>query len=124
VEGLLRGANSGDRPDQSMQAMIREAEKTNTIRNPRLRDAALIASAQRIEHYEIAIYGTLATWKNRRTKSSPWPREGGGQPRCGLGVRGTRRPPTPAPELLFALPRASTGWRFDALFGDAPVSRC
>jgi ferritin-like metal-binding protein YciE len=63
VKGLLRGADSGDQTDQSMQAMIREAEKiANTIRNPRLRDAALIASAQRIEHYEIAVYGTLATW--------------------------------------------------------------
>jgi ferritin-like metal-binding protein YciE len=27
-----------------------------------LRDASLIASAQRIEHYEIAVYGSLATW--------------------------------------------------------------
>jgi ferritin-like metal-binding protein YciE len=27
-----------------------------------LRDAGLIASAQRIEHYEIAVYGSLATW--------------------------------------------------------------
>jgi ferritin-like metal-binding protein YciE len=46
-----------------MQAMIRDAEKwANTIRNPHLRDAALIASAQRIEHYEMAVYGTLSTW--------------------------------------------------------------
>jgi ferritin-like metal-binding protein YciE len=27
-----------------------------------LRDAALIASCQCVEHYEIACYGTLATW--------------------------------------------------------------
>jgi ferritin-like metal-binding protein YciE len=27
-----------------------------------LRDAAMIASAQRIEHYEICVYGTLATY--------------------------------------------------------------
>jgi ferritin-like metal-binding protein YciE len=27
-----------------------------------LRDASLIASAQRVEHYEIAVYGSLATW--------------------------------------------------------------
>ena len=27
-----------------------------------LRDAGLIASAQRVEHYEIAVYGSLATW--------------------------------------------------------------
>jgi ferritin-like metal-binding protein YciE len=32
------------------------------VQDPDLRDAGLIASAQRIEHYEIAVYGTLATW--------------------------------------------------------------
>jgi hypothetical protein len=26
------------------------------------RDAGIIASAQRVEHYEIAVYGSLATW--------------------------------------------------------------
>jgi len=26
------------------------------------RDAGIVASAQRVEHYEIAVYGTLATW--------------------------------------------------------------
>jgi ferritin-like metal-binding protein YciE len=29
---------------------------------PEVRDAALIASAQRVEHYEIAAYGTLRTF--------------------------------------------------------------
>lgn len=28
-------------------------------------DAALIAAAQKVEHYEIATYGTLRTWANR-----------------------------------------------------------
>jgi hypothetical protein len=70
--------------------MIRDAEKmANTIRSPQLRDAVLVASAQRIEHYEIAVYGSLATWakqlgldedltlldilnqENRWTKSAP-----------------------------------------------------
>ncbi len=31
------------------------------VQDPDLRDAGLIASAQRVEHYEIAVYGTLAT---------------------------------------------------------------
>jgi ferritin-like metal-binding protein YciE len=65
VEGLLRqhSVQSGEHTDQSMQSIIRDAEKwANMIRNPQLRDAALIASAQRIEHYEIAVYGTLSTW--------------------------------------------------------------
>ena len=46
-----------------MQAMIREAEKwANMVEAPDLRDAELVASAQRVEHYEIAVYGSLATW--------------------------------------------------------------
>ena len=46
-----------------MQMIIREAEKWGgMIDIPDLRDAGLIASAQRIEHYEIAVYGSLATW--------------------------------------------------------------
>jgi ferritin-like metal-binding protein YciE len=32
------------------------------VKDPDLRDAGLIASAQRVEHYEIAVYGSLATW--------------------------------------------------------------
>jgi ferritin-like metal-binding protein YciE len=49
--------------DGSMSAMVAEAEKM-IARLPfgALRDAELIASAQRIEHYEIAVYGTLATY--------------------------------------------------------------
>jgi ferritin-like metal-binding protein YciE len=45
-----------------MQAIVREAEKwARMVQDPDLRDAGLIASAQRVEHYEIAVYGTLAT---------------------------------------------------------------
>ena len=46
-----------------MQAIVREAEEwARMVQDPDLRDAGLIASAQRVEHYEIAVYGTLATW--------------------------------------------------------------
>ncbi len=38
--------------------MIREAEDDAT------RDALMIAAAQKVEHYEIAAYGTLRTWAN------------------------------------------------------------
>jgi ferritin-like metal-binding protein YciE len=31
-------------------------------RNEALRDAALIAAAQRVEHYEIAAYGAVRQW--------------------------------------------------------------
>jgi ferritin-like metal-binding protein YciE len=46
-----------------MQAMLQEAEKwASMVQDQNLRDAGLIASAQRVEHYEIAVYGSLATW--------------------------------------------------------------
>ena len=42
---------------------LQEAEKwANMVQDRDLRDAGLIASAQRVEHYEIAVYGSLATW--------------------------------------------------------------
>ena len=47
--------------DQAMQALIAETMKMLTmLETDDLRDAGLIASAQRIEHYEIAAYGTAA----------------------------------------------------------------
>jgi ferritin-like metal-binding protein YciE len=49
--------------DQAMQAMLKETEKwAGMVPDQDLRDAGLIASAQRVEHYEIAVYGSLATW--------------------------------------------------------------
>ena len=46
-----------------MQSLLQEAEKwAGMVKDPDLRDAGLIASAQRVEHYEIAGYGSLATW--------------------------------------------------------------
>ena len=49
--------------DQSMHTIIAEADKwIGMIDDPACRDAGLIASAQRVEHYEIAVYGTLTAW--------------------------------------------------------------
>jgi len=65
LDEILRrhGAEAREYVDQSMQAIVREAEKwAKMVQDPDLRDAGLIASAQRVEHYEIAVYGTLATW--------------------------------------------------------------
>ncbi len=45
-----------------MQAMLREADRWAKMVSSSVRDAGVIASAQRVEHYEIAVYGTLATW--------------------------------------------------------------
>jgi ferritin-like metal-binding protein YciE len=65
LDEVLRrhGAEPREHVDQAMQAMLKEAEKwAGMVQDQDLRDAGLIASAQRVEHYEIAVYGSLATW--------------------------------------------------------------
>jgi ferritin-like metal-binding protein YciE len=53
------GADPAAHVDQAMQALITETMKMLTIlTTDDLRDAGLIASAQKLEHYEIAAYGT------------------------------------------------------------------
>lgn len=50
-------------PCPTMKSMIKEALDTiKTYPKSSLRDAALISKAQRIEHYEIAVYGALRTY--------------------------------------------------------------
>ncbi|MGH6914957.1 MAG: ferritin-like domain-containing protein, partial [Geminicoccales bacterium] len=45
--------------DQSMQALVDESRKmAGMVNEGSLRDAAIIASLQRMKHYEIAVYGT------------------------------------------------------------------
>ena len=58
---LKHNANPMAHTDQAMQAMIIETKKIMIMLQPDgLRDAGLIASARRLEHYEIAAYGTVA----------------------------------------------------------------
>jgi ferritin-like metal-binding protein YciE len=55
------GASATAHTDQAMQALVTETKKMLTIlKADDLRDAGLIASAQKLEHYEIAAYGTAA----------------------------------------------------------------
>lgn len=50
-------------PCIAMQGMIQEClDSINTYPQSYLRDAALISKAQRIEHYEMAVYGALRTY--------------------------------------------------------------
>lgn len=52
--------------DGSMAALISESGNwANMIEDDALRDAGLIASLQRMEHYEMAVLGTLASWADR-----------------------------------------------------------
>jgi ferritin-like metal-binding protein YciE len=46
-----------------MKGLITEGEEMiQTEGDPNAKDVALIGAAQRVEHYEIAAYGTVATW--------------------------------------------------------------
>lgn len=49
---------------EAMEGLLKEAEELlkDSDKGTLVRDAALIAGAQKIEHYEIASYGTLATY--------------------------------------------------------------
>jgi ferritin-like metal-binding protein YciE len=60
------GQTPSGRRCRGMEGIIEEGEellKQDT--DPDVRDAALIASAQRVEHYEIATYGTLRTYAHQ-----------------------------------------------------------
>src|SRR5436305_14077776 len=45
-----------------MAGLIAEAKEMMEESEPNVKDAALIAAAQKLEHYEIASYGCLRTW--------------------------------------------------------------
>jgi len=65
VESLLRDA-TGDASAstcKAISALITEAEDSiEDAGDESIRDITLIASAQQVEHHEIAVYGTLRTW--------------------------------------------------------------
>jgi ferritin-like metal-binding protein YciE len=47
----------------ALEGLIKEAEEVmGDIEDEKTLDSAIIASAQTVEHYEIARYGTLAAW--------------------------------------------------------------
>ena len=56
------GVTPGTETCKGMQGLIAEGEEVLKMQgDPAVIDAALIASAQRVEHYEIAGYGTVKT---------------------------------------------------------------
>jgi len=56
------GFQTGGETCEAMQGLIKEGEKVVQAQgDPNAKDAALIAAAQRVEHYEIAAYGTART---------------------------------------------------------------
>lgn len=67
IRKIITHVGGGARTEtcNAMKGLIEEAEDLiNTEGDPTVKDAALIAAAQRIEHYEIAAYGTLVCYAN------------------------------------------------------------
>ena len=65
VQTLLREATGDDSTStcKAISALITEAEDNiKDAAEPSIRDITMIASAQQVEHHEIAVYGTLRTW--------------------------------------------------------------
>ena len=58
----LLGIAARGKPCEGMKGLIGEGEEVMEEMEGSTLDAALIASAQKVEHYEIATYGTLATF--------------------------------------------------------------
>jgi ferritin-like metal-binding protein YciE len=57
-----RGVDPAAHPDDAMHALIRETEKMHKVCAPAVRDAAVLSSVQRLVHFKIAGYGTVATY--------------------------------------------------------------
>jgi len=65
VDRLLRNSTGEDDTSKckAISALITEAEDNiKDAGDTSIRDIVLIASAQQVEHHEIAVYGTLRTW--------------------------------------------------------------
>lgn len=66
IEQIFRDLGEGEptgKTCQAMKGLIKEGKETiSEDATPEVKDAALIAAAQRVEHYEMAGYGTVRTY--------------------------------------------------------------
>ncbi len=65
LEQILKGqlGEVDDAKCKATAALISEASsEASDAKNDALRDVSLIASGNKVEHHEIAVYGTLRTW--------------------------------------------------------------
>lgn len=61
----IRNVDREDSKCKGMEGIIKENEEMiKQDAEPEVRDAGLISGAQRVEHYEIAVYGTVRTYAN------------------------------------------------------------
>lgn len=64
------GSTPGRKKCEAMEGLVKEGEEAIQLQgDAAVRDAALIAAAQRVEHYEIAAYGTARTFANHLGRS-------------------------------------------------------
>lgn len=62
---ILEIKGKGERCEAA-QGLVQEAQETmSEVDDPQVRDAGIIASAQAMEHYEIAHYGTVIAWAQK-----------------------------------------------------------
>jgi ferritin-like metal-binding protein YciE len=63
------GSSARAKTCEAMKGLIAEGQEAIDAQgDPNVKDAALIAAAQRVEHYEIAAYGTARTFARRLGK--------------------------------------------------------
>jgi ferritin-like metal-binding protein YciE len=68
LEQIFEGMGEKPKPKkcEGVRGIIDEGEDLMSEKaEPSVMDAGLIAGAQRVEHYEIAVYGSLRTWAQR-----------------------------------------------------------
>ncbi len=62
IFGLLN-QNAGGESCEAMEGLVREGKDLMGYKaDPSVMDAGLVAAAQKVEHYEMATYGSLRTW--------------------------------------------------------------
>jgi ferritin-like metal-binding protein YciE len=64
--GTMCNSDLDENTCEAMEGLIEEGEEIIAMNaDPDAKDAGLIASAQKVEHYEIATYGTLCSWADQ-----------------------------------------------------------
>lgn len=59
----IMGESAEGKKCMAMEGLLNEAEEMlGETESGMVRDAAIISSAQKVEHYEIAAYGTMSSW--------------------------------------------------------------
>src|SRR3954471_9773959 len=65
----MLGKSAQSKTCEAMKGLVEEGDEMVSAKgDPNVKDAALIAAAQRVEHYEIAGYGTARTFARRLGK--------------------------------------------------------